>query len=349
MERCLQLARLGAGTVAPNPMVGAVLLHDGIIIGEGYHMQYGQAHAEVNCINSVLEQNRQFISASSLYVSLEPCVHFGKTPPCADLIITNKIQKVVVGCSDQYHEVNGKGIAKLKAAGVQVTESVLEQSARLLNKRFFTFHHQKRPYIILKWAQSSDGKIAHADFSSIPVSNDFSNRWVHKWRSEEAAIMVGTNTALYDNPSLTNRLWTGNHPIRVVIDKKLQLPLTHQLFSSVAKTIVFNNVKDEFTDSAQYCKLEENSNLLPQIMNVLFQQNIQSVLVEGGTKLLQSIIDANLWDEARVITNEQMIIGQGIEAPILTNHRIYHTENLVNDRIQFYQPIFNSSTPNTSN
>src|SRR5436190_12432373 len=193
MQRCLQLALLGAGSVAPNPMVGAVLVYDNVIIGEGYHQQYGKAHAEVNCINSVSEQYKTVIEKSTLYVSLEPCAHFGKTPPCADLIIANKIPRVVIGCMDNYLEVNGRGIEKLRSAGIDVITGVLEREAVELNQRFFTFHQLLRPYIILKWAESKDGKIAKIDYSKVAISNEYSNRMVHKWRSEEAAIMVGTN------------------------------------------------------------------------------------------------------------------------------------------------------------
>ena len=338
MQRCLQLALLGAGNVAPNPMVGAVLVHNNIIIGEGYHQQYGEAHAEVNCINSVASENKHLITGSTLYVSLEPCAHFGKTPPCADLIIAMKIPTVVVGCSDAYHEVNGKGITKLSNAGVEVITGVLEEKARAINKRFFTFHQLQRPCIILKWAASIDGKIAHSDFSGVQISNDFSNRMVHKWRSEEAAIMVATNTALYDNPSLTNRLWQGNQPLRVVIDKKLQLPATHQLFSGQAKTLIFNNIKSKVADTVEYGKIDALQPALPQILHQLYQRNIQSILVEGGAILLQSFIDGNLWDEARIITNQKMRIGKGISAPVLNNGQLVHSNSMGNDIIDYYQP-----------
>lgn len=338
MQRCLQIAQLGEGNVAPNPMVGAVLVHNDIIIGEGYHMQFGKAHAEVNCINSVADANKQFIANSTLYVSLEPCTHFGKTPPCTNLIINYKIPTVVIGCSDQYHEVNGKGIEKLKAAGIKVITGILEEKARAINKRFFTFYQLQRPYIILKWAQSKDRLIANTDFSSVQISNEYSNKLVHKWRSEEAAIMVGTNTALHDNPSLTTRLWQGKNPVRVVIDKKLQLPACHHLFSGEANTIIFNNIKNEVTDTVNYCKLDELQPALPQILHHLFEQKIQSMLVEGGSVLLQSFIDNGLWDEARVITNQKKIIGNGIAAPVLMNQVLLRTKNLDSDTIDYYHP-----------
>ncbi len=339
MQRCFQLARLGAGKVAPNPMVGAVLVHNGVIIGEGYHQQHGQAHAEVNCINSVSEQNKTLISKSTLYVSLEPCAHFGKTPPCADLIISQEIPTVVIGCSDIYKEVAGKGIAKLVAAGVEVITGILEEAAKEINKRFFTFHQLARPYIILKWAQSNDHKIAKADFSRMMISEAVTNRLVHKWRSEEAAIMIGTNTALHDNPMLNTRLWPGNNPVRVVIDKNLQLSASSNLLlSGMGVTIIFNYKKSEESDGIIYKKTDPAQALLPQVLQQLYLQNINSVLVEGGTKLLQSFIDAGLWDEACVITNEQLIIGEGIAAPVLKNEALIKTSKPGTDLIQYFKP-----------
>ena len=338
MHRCLQLASLGAGKVAPNPMVGAVLVHNSIIIGEGYHQQFGQAHAEVNCINSVSEQNKELISKSTLYVSLEPCAHFGKTPPCADLIITQKITKVVIGCRDIYKEVAGKGITKLIAAGVEVITGILEEEAKEINKRFFTFHQLARPYIILKWAQSNDHKIANADFSRVMISGNITNRLVHKWRSEAAAIMIGTNTALHDNPTLNTRLWPGNNPVRVVIDKNLQLTSNNNLLLDGAATFIFNYQKNEEGNGIFYKKIDPAQALLPQVLQQLYLQNINSVLVEGGTKLLQSFIDDGLWDEASVITNEQLIIGDGIAAPVLKNETLIKSTKPGTDLIQYFKP-----------
>ena len=338
MHRCLQLAKLGAGNVAPNPMVGAVLVYQNTIIGEGYHQQYGQAHAEVNCINSVSEANKILISKSTIYVSLEPCAHFGKTPPCADLIIKNNIPKVIIACRDSYGEVDGKGIQKLKEAGIDVTIGILEKEALELNKRFFTFHTKKRPYIILKWAQSIDAKIAKKDFGAVKISTDLTNRLVHKWRSEEAAIMVGTNTALQDDPSLTTRLWKGNNAVRLVIDRQLKLPLSLQLFNGLVKTIVFNEVKNDTINGVQYYKISSVENMIPEILNALFLLNIQSIFVEGGAKLLQSFIDNNYWDEARVITNEQITIGNGVQAPFLSNNYLINKIKLNSDDIAIYQP-----------
>ena len=242
MGRCIQLAKLGLGNVAPNPMVGAVLVYGNKIIGEGYHQKYGEAHAEVNCINSVSEKNKSLIEKSTIYVSLEPCSHYGKTPPCADLIIQNKIRKVVIGIKDIYKEVDGAGIQKLQNADLEVITGVLENECHDLNKRFFTFHQKKRPYIILKWTQSANGNIG-LNGERILISNDYSNRLVHKWRSEEASILVGTNTALIDNPSLTARLWEGNNPVRIVIDKELKLPADLKIFNNKATTFIFNSSK----------------------------------------------------------------------------------------------------------
>ena len=327
---------MGAGYVAPNPMVGAVLVYNDSIIGEGFHQQYGQAHAEVNCINSVAEDNEQFIEKSTLYVSLEPCAHFGKTPPCADLIIKNSIPKVVIGCRDSYAAVNGKGIEKLTAAGVDVTVGILEDEAMALNKRFFTFHQQQRPYIILKWAQSSDEKIAVTGNGRIFISNAYSNRLVHQWRSEEAAIMVGTNAALKDNPALTTRLVAGNNPVRLVIDMDLKLPASLQLFDSVVKTFVFNAVKQQEGEMISFYKVDRKGKIIHQVLSVLYQQKIQSVIVEGGAKLLQSFIDENLWDEARVITNVEMVIGKGIDAPVLSNKKLMKEEISGTDKIEYF-------------
>ena len=336
MHRCLQLASLGAGSVAPNPMVGAVLVFNDTIIGEGFHQQYGQAHAEVNCINSVAAENKHLIENSTLYVSLEPCAHFGKTPPCTDLIIKNKIATVVIGCSDSYNEVDGKGIATLKAAGVNVTVGVLESDALELNKRFFTFHKQQRPYIILKWAQSSDGKIAGKNSEQVFISNEFTNRLVHQWRSKEAAIMVGTTTALKDNPALTTRLYLGNNPVRLVIDMDLKLPPSLQLFDGTVKTIVFNEKKNESEGMLSFCKINKEEKIIPQILNVLYNQQIQSVIIEGGAKLLQSFINENLWDEARVITNTALKILEGINAPLLNNEKLTSTEKILTDEIRYF-------------
>jgi diaminohydroxyphosphoribosylaminopyrimidine deaminase/5-amino-6-(5-phosphoribosylamino)uracil reductase len=318
-------------------MVGAVLVHDDVIIGEGYHKRYGEAHAEVNCIDSVSDHNRPLIEKSTIYVSLEPCAHFGKTPPCADLIIANRIPNVVIGCKDNYVEVNGRGIEKLRSAGIEVIEAVLEKEAVELNKRFFTFHQEERPCVILKWAESNDRKIALPGFTKIAISNEITNRVVHKWRSEEAAIMVGTNTALYDDPSLTTRLWKGNDPVRILLDKNLRIPASHHLLDKKVKTIIFNNSRDEEEGNIVYSKMTTGEFLIPSILKRLYKLKIQSVLVEGGATLLQSFIDEGCWDEARIITNDQLIIGDGIHAPELKDQRLLKTEHYFSDTINYYK------------
>lgn len=335
MIRCVQLAKLGAGNVAPNPMVGAVLVYHDRIIGEGYHEQYGLAHAEVNCIKSVTQSDQELIPESTLYVSLEPCAHFGKTPPCADLIIAQQIKKVVIGCEDPFVAVHGKGIAKLKAAGIEVIENILRDECRDLNKRFFIFHTEQRPYFILKWAQSNDGFISCKN-SSIKISNEFSDRLVHKWRSEEAAIMIGTNTALVDDPFLTTRLWKGNNPVRIVVDMKLRLPASLHIFSDGNNTIVLNKIKEEKNAAVIYTKIKEDD-LVQEICNALYKAGLQSVLIEGGSRLLQSFIDAGIWDESIIIKNEVLRIKNGTKAPELKNAFLIHEQKTFSDQISFYK------------
>ncbi|HET6769933.1 MAG TPA: bifunctional diaminohydroxyphosphoribosylaminopyrimidine deaminase/5-amino-6-(5-phosphoribosylamino)uracil reductase RibD [Chitinophagaceae bacterium] len=336
MHRCLELAEKGSGYVAPNPMVGAVLVHNGKIIGEGYHRQYGQAHAEVNCINSVDTAEKSKIKDSALYVSLEPCAHFGKTPPCTDLIISNQISEVVIGCRDPFKEVDGKGIENLKAAGVNVIYGILEKECQQINKRFFTYHKKHRPFIILKWAETGDGKIAGTGTDRLHISNDQTSRLVHKWRSEEASILVGTNTVLLDDPELTTRNWEGPSPVRLVIDMDLKLPLSLKIFNDKQKTIVFNRIKHEESDSLNYYQVTEDVSLVHQIVNALYQMRIQSLIVEGGAKLLQSFIDEEMWDEARIIKNEKLIIKNGLAAPELPARGANQVFRIVNDSIKIY-------------
>jgi diaminohydroxyphosphoribosylaminopyrimidine deaminase/5-amino-6-(5-phosphoribosylamino)uracil reductase len=338
MFRCLELAALGTGYVAPNPMVGAVLVYNNRIIGEGYHRKYGEPHAEVNCMASVNEADRQYIPQSVLYVSLEPCAHHGKTPPCADLIIRHNISKVVIGCRDPFTEVDGKGIEKLKAAGIDVELSVLETECKELNKRFLTFHTQHRPYIILKWAQTADSKISSGTAKRLFISNEYSNRLVHKWRSEEAAILIGTNTALYDDPELTTRLWDGHSPIRLVIDMDLSLSSSLKIFNQQARTIVFNTIKHEESDSLLYYHVTKDVSLVHQIVHALYQMNIQSVIVEGGARVIQSFIDEQMWDEARVITSTKLIAGNGLPAPQLGYSQLLSTLSLSDDTINTFIP-----------
>ena len=338
MHRCIELALSGNGNVASNPMVGAVLVYQDKIIGEGFHRQYGQAHAEVNCINQVPQHLYSVIKDATLYVSLEPCNHFGKTPPCSDLIVQHQIKKVVIGCTDIFEKVNGSGIAKLQAAGVEVIANVLEKECRLLNKRFFTFHEKKRPYIILKWAVTANQKIAASTNERLLITNAFTNTLVHQWRSEEAAILVGTNTAKADNPALNNRYWIGGkQPIRLVIDKHLQLDQSLQLFNQEQRTIVFNFLKNEVDRNVQYIQLNLNEDVITQILTACYQQNIQSIIIEGGAKLLQSFIDKQLWDEARVITNQDLMVNEGLNAPAFSGELI-EEEKIFSDSIQYFIP-----------
>lgn len=336
MFRCLQLAENGAGYVAPNPKVGAVLVHDNKIIGEGYHQKYGGPHAEVNCLNSVREECKDLIRRSSLYVSLEPCAHYGKTPPCTDLIIANEVPEVVIGCRDPFKDVNGRGIEKLKERGVNVTEGVLERECQQLNKRFFTFQTRHRPYIILKWAETADRKIASTGPERLFISNQQTNRLVHKWRSEEASILVGTNTALLDDPALTNRYWNGRSPVRLVVDMDLRLPPSLKIFNQQQRTIIFNTVKHVEEDSLLFYQVTSDINLVHQVVHALYHLQIQSVMVEGGAKLLQSFIDEELWDEIRVIKNEKLKITNGLAAPGFDTKNLSSEMRVLDDTIKIY-------------
>ena len=336
MERCIELALRGAGKVAPNPMVGSVLVYDHMIIGEGYHEQYGGPHAEVNCIRSVKPEHEHLIALSTLYVSLEPCSHFGKTPPCTNLILEKKIPRVVIGCTDPFPEVNGRGIRILREAGVEVESGILEQECKELNKRFFFNIQHQRPYIILKWASTLNGKIASADKPRLMISNALTNRLVHRWRAEEAAILVGTNTALADDPSLNVRHWTGKSPVRIVIDRQLRLPGHLKLFDQSVPTIVLNTIKDEKNDQLHFVKIKDGNDTVSSIVSALQDLKIQSVLVEGGSALLQSFINAGFWNEARVIINETLTVSDGLSAPQLTNADVVKTAQVGTDRIHYF-------------
>ena len=312
MKRCLTLGQKGIGLVSPNPMVGCVIVYEGEIIGEGFHQKYGEAHAEVNAINSVTDKS--LLNKSTLYVNLEPCAHFGKTPPCSNLIIEHKIPKVVIGCIDSFSEVAGKGIEKMKNKGIEVVVGMLEKESRMLNKRFFTFHEKNRPYVILKWAESKDGFIApNNQKEPFWMTSSESKKLVHKWRAEEDAILVGRITAEKDNPSLTVREVKGKNPSRIVIDKDLKLSSDLNLFDSNAKTLIFNAIKSEEINSNVFIKTDFN-NLVLNILENLYKQNIQSVIIEGGATTLQSFIDARLWDEAKIFTTNKEL-NDGIKSP----------------------------------
>ncbi|GAA4238058.1 bifunctional diaminohydroxyphosphoribosylaminopyrimidine deaminase/5-amino-6-(5-phosphoribosylamino)uracil reductase RibD [Postechiella marina] len=325
IKRCLEIAKNGLGTTRPNPMVGSVIVYNNQIIGEGYTSKYGESHAEVNAINSVA--NKSLLKEATIYVTLEPCSHYGKTPPCSDLIIKNKIQNIVIGCIDDNQLVAGKGIKRLKEAGHNVTVGILEKACKTHHKRFFTFHNKKRPYIILKWAQTTNGFIAPEtknEQKPVWITNKNSRQLVHKWRAEEQAILVGTNTVTQDNPSLTTRDWTGNNPTRIIIDKDNKLNPTLAVFNAFADTIIVNKDTIDFSN-----------NIASQICNLLFSKNISSVIIEGGKKTLQTFIDENLWDEARVFTGESEF-KKGIKAPKLTG-RLSKTENIKNDILKIYK------------
>jgi diaminohydroxyphosphoribosylaminopyrimidine deaminase/5-amino-6-(5-phosphoribosylamino)uracil reductase len=339
MQRCLDLALKGSGFVAPNPLVGAVLVCNNKIIGEGAHLRYGGPHAEVNCIEDAIKQgNGHLLSQSTLYVSLEPCSHHGKTPPCDALIISKKIPAVVIGCRDLFSEVNGKGIGHLKENGIEVTVGVLEQECKTINKRFFCQHTLHRPYIILKWAETADGFMGSGTTARLRISGSTTNMLVHRWRSEEAGIMVGSNTVRLDNPYLTNRSGVGAQPVRVIIDRSLSLDNSFHVMDGSAKTIILNNIKDE-SGKLIYQKLNPSLSFTQAICESLLKNNIQSVLIEGGAKLLHLFIESGCWDEARVITNTSLKVGNGVKAPALFNAAEGHKLCMQYDNIDFY---FNS-------
>lgn len=334
MRRALELAESGRGYVSPNPMVGCVIVHEDQIIGEGFHEIYGGPHAEVNAINSV--KNPDLLSESTAYVSLEPCAHWGKTPPCANLLVEKGLKKVVIGVLDSNPLVGGKGVEILRKAGIEVTSGVLEEEARLQNWRFFTQIEKKRPYVILKWAQSKDGFVARSDYSSKWISNARSRQLVHKWRAEEDAILVGKNTAKYDNPSLTVRDWTGKNPLRLVIDPNLELSENLNLFDQIVPTICYNTVKSEKTDNLEFVKFKPGFKL-KEILEDLNSRKIQSLIVEGGSFVLNKFIEEDLWDEARVFTGPTKF-GEGISAPTL-NLTPAETLSIQEDTLRIYHHV----------
>ncbi len=321
MKRCLELAALGAGSVSPNPMVGALIVCDNRIIGEGYHQAFGDHHAEANAIRNVTEKYAdadELLKRSTLYVSLEPCSHFGKTPPCADLIVHHNIPRVVIATRDPFPSVNGKGIERLRQFGIAVVEDVLRDESLRLNKRFVTRVQKHRPYIILKWAQTGDGFFAPADGSQRWISGTEAKQLVHAWRSVEDAVLVGKNTVLTDNPELNVRLLPGRDPVRMIIDRNLDLPHDLKIFDQTQDTIIFNAVKTDIDGRIKYLELENFDTLLPQMMCYqMYLMDVQSVIVEGGVRLLTSFIDAGLWDEARIFS-APVLWGDGIKAPVLT-------------------------------
>ncbi len=316
MHRCLQLARLGAGYAAPNPLVGSVLVFGDRIIGEGWHSQYGGPHAEVHCLDSVAASDRDYIPQATMYVSLEPCAHYGKTPPCTNRIVTEGIRRVVVGMQDPFAAVNGKGIALMRDAGIEVITGILETDCKWVNRRFLTFHGKKRPYIHLKWAQTGDGFIGSGPGKRLLISGALSNRLVHRFRNEEAAILVGTQTALIDNPQLNNRLWWGRSPLRLLLDRKAKVPRSSVLFTDGNPVWVLTEKPGAVSGAVEEVHLPENAGL-SGVLSALYQHQIQSVLVEGGAALLQSFFQEGLWDEAHIIINTKLQAQAGVKAPAI--------------------------------
>jgi len=335
MQRCLQLAALAGGEVAPNPLVGAVLVSGGRIIGEGYHQKFGGPHAEVNCLASVRPDDHALIEKSILYVNLEPCSHTGKTPPCAELIIRHHIPEVIIGMVDPNEQVHGHGIKMMQDAGISVHVGLMEEACRSLNRRFITFQEKRRPYIILKWAQSRNVCMAPQDLSPVKITHSGTNRLVHRWRSEEAAIMVGAGTVQSDNPRLTNRLWTGVQPLRVIWDPNLRINKDAKVLDGESPSLVFNLEKNERMHRVEYIRISDQEKFISQILEILYARQINSVLVEGGARLLQFFIDRGCWDEARLITGN-IFLEEGLPAPILKLARLEGQIDVEGDRVEFF-------------
>ncbi len=345
MRRALDLAPLGLGTVSPNPLVGCVIAHENRIIGEGWHKKYGEAHAEVNAVNDALarfgetEAARLLIEATA-YVTLEPCAHWGKTPPCADLLVRHRLRRVVVANDDPNPLVSGQGLQKLRAAGIGVETGLLAEDGRWLNRRFFTNIEKQRPYVVLKWAESADGFIAKPDFGAVQISNELSRQVVHKWRGEEDAILVGTRTARYDNPQLNARHWSGpdgpgRNPVRVVIDRLLTLPPALRLFDGTQPTICYNTLKDGEQPNLTFVRLDPDGAFLPQLLADLHRRRVGSVLVEGGAATLQAFLRSALWDEIRLFRSSRSL-GRGIAAPRPAG-RLLSRETLLDDDLLLFR------------
>jgi diaminohydroxyphosphoribosylaminopyrimidine deaminase/5-amino-6-(5-phosphoribosylamino)uracil reductase len=332
IKRCIELAQKALGKTYPNPLVGSVIVHSGKIIGEGYHHKAGENHAEINAIDSV--ENKDLIPESTIYVSLEPCAHYGKTPPCALKIKELGFKKVVIGAMDSHDKVNGKGKKIIQDAGIEVVSGILEKECIKLNKRFFTYHEKKRPYIILKWAESGDGFL-DKDFKPTAVSNSLVNQFVHQLRADEHAILVGTQTALNDNPGLTVRNAEGNNPIRILIDFDLKVPSNFKIYNDEAPTLVINSTKEETENNIKFIKLGKE-NFLQDLMDVLYKEQIQSLIIEGGSYTLKQFINAGLWDEAIVIKNDGLKLEYGTTAPLF-NLKPYDIKTVRDNTISFYR------------
>lgn len=331
IKRCIELAQKALGKTYPNPLVGSVIVHNGEIIGEGYHHKAGENHAEINAINSVV--NKDLIPESTIYVSLEPCAHYGKTPPCALKIKELGFRKVVIGAMDSHDKVNGKGKKIIQDAGIEAVSGILEKECIELNKRFFTYHEKKRPYIILKWAESGDGFL-DKDFNPYPVSNSLVNQFVHQLRADEHSILVGTQTALNDNPGLTVRNVEGTNPVRILIDFDLKVQKDFKIYNNESKTLVFNSIKEDTEDHIRFIKTGKQ-NFLPDLMDALYREQIQSVIIEGGRFTLQQFIDAGLWDETIIIKNENLRLENGTKAPEF-NHQPSEIRDVRDNSIYIY-------------
>ena len=332
IKRSIELAKKATGKTYPNPLVGAVIVHEGKIIGEGFHQKAGENHAEINAINSV--ENPELLPESTIYVSLEPCAHFGKTPPCSLKLKEIGFKKVIIGAMDSHDKVNGKGKKILQDAGIETISGILEEECRELNKRFFTFHEKKRPYIILKWAESNDGFI-DKDFKPTKISNELASQFVHQIRSEEHAILVGSQTAMNDNPSLTTRLIEGRNPVRILIDFDLKVPRDFKIYNNEAPTLVLNQEKEGDEGNVKFIKISKE-NFLEDLLQKLYENQIQSILVEGGSRTLQTFIDANLWDETIIIKNKNLTLENGTKAPKFDGKLVeekYFREN----KLSFYK------------
>lgn len=333
IKRCIELAQKGIGRTYPNPMVGAVIVHNNKIIGEGYHKKAGEPHAEINAINSV--KNINLLKESTIYISLEPCSHFGKTPPCALKLKEIGFKRVVIGTLDIHNQVNGEGIKILEKTGINVSRNVLEQECKNLNKRFFTFHEKKRPFIILKWAESQDGFLDY-NFKATKISNDLATQWAHQLRAKEHAILIGKNTALHDNPCLTTRKIYGKNPIRILIDLYLDVPKNFNIYKDDdTPTFIFNTIKNEEKHHLKWIKINKE-NFLQNLLEKLYEHQIQSVIIEGGSFTLQQFINANLWDKTFII-KAPIILKNGTKAPqllasareikILRDNQIFYFQN----------------------
>lgn len=331
IRRCIELAQKALGKTYPNPMVGSVIVHNGKIIGEGYHQKAGEPHAEINAINSV--ENKDLLKESTIYVSLEPCAHYGKTPPCALKIVETGFKKVVIGAMDSHDKVNGKGKKIIQDAGIEVVSGVLEEECLALNKRFFTYHEKNRPYIILKWAESAD-RFMDKDFQPTQISNSLTKQFVHQLRSDEHSILIGTMTALRDNPSLTTREVKGRNPIRILIDIDLKVPQDYHIFNNESETLVFNSLRDDESGNVKFIKTSRE-NFIENLLKKLHERQIQSVIIEGGSLVLQQFIDADLWDESIIIKNKNLLLENGTKAPKF-NKTPFKEENFQDNSIEFY-------------